>query len=285
MTTVSAPIPAPAMTSGRHLITNGIRLHFLDLESSRPEHGSDPDGQTVVLIPGIVNPAITWEFVGRHLAAFGRVIVLDNRGRGLSSGGPDIGYTLDDYAQDAAGLIEALGLDRPFVLGHSMGGRIAIKLAATRPDLVGSLIVADPPLSGPGRPAIGGSIQWWLDGIDAAARGEAPDSAAPNLRNWTPEQLALRSEWMPTCDKTAVRKSFEYFATEDIHILLPDIQCRTLLIYAENGGMVTEDSAAEVASHLKDGRVLRIDNVGHMIPWDDLDGFVTAVRDFIADKN
>ena len=78
--------------------------------------------------------------------------MLDNRGRGLSSGGPDIGYTLDDYAQDAAGLIEALGLDRPFVLGHSMGGRIAIKLAATRPDLVGSLIVADPPLSGPGRP-------------------------------------------------------------------------------------------------------------------------------------
>ena len=111
MTTVSAPIPAPAMTSGRHLITNGIRLHFLDLESSRPEHGSDPDGQTVVLIPGIVNPAITWEFVGRHLAAFGRVIVLDNRGRGLSSGGPDIGYTLDDYAQDAAGFTVIFTLD------------------------------------------------------------------------------------------------------------------------------------------------------------------------------
>ena len=115
--------------------------------------------------------------------------------------------------------------------------------------------------------------------------GEAPEQCCAQPAQLDPGTTRSASEWMPTCDKTAVRKSFEYFATEDIHILLPDIQCRTLLIYAENGGMVTEDSAAEVASHLKDGRVLRIDNVGHMIPWDDLDGFVTAVRDFIAAKN
>ena len=281
MTPSPAPPFAPAMTAGRHMITNGIRLHYLDIDGPDLESaGADP-APALVLIPGIVNPAITWEFVARHLAVFRRVIVIDNRGRGLSAGGPDLDYTLDDYATDAAGLIEALGLDNPIILGHSMGGRIAIKLAAMRPDLVGSLIVADPPLSGPGRPPLGGSVQWWLDGIDAAARGEPPDASTPNLRNWTPEQLALRSEWMPTCDKTAVAKSFEYFATEDVHALLPDISCRTLLIYAENGGMVTDDAAAEVVDALKDGRALRIDTVGHMIPWDDLDGFLSAVNGFI----
>ncbi len=283
MTPSPATPISPPMTSGRHMISNGIRLHYLDIEGPDLDSvGVDP---ALVLIPGIVNPAITWEFVARHLAVFRRVIVIDNRGRGLSAGGADLDYTLDDYARDAAGLIEALGLDKPIVLGHSMGGRIVIKLAAMRPDLVGSLIVADPPLSGPGRPPLGGSVQWWLDGIDAAARGEPPDASAPNLRNWTPEQLALRSEWMPTCDKTAVAKSFEYFATEDVHGLLPDIRCRTLLIYAENGGMVTDDAAAEVVSTLKDGRALRIDNVGHMIPWDDLHGFLSAVNHFIDETS
>ena len=281
MTPAPAMPFAAAMTPGRHMISNGIRLHYLDIDGPDLDSVGADAAPALVLIPGIVNPAITWEFVARHLAVFRQVIVIDNRGRGLSAGGPDLGYTLDDYATDAAGLIEALGLDRPVVLGHSMGGRIAIKLAAMRPDLVGRLIVADPPLSGPGRAPLGGSVQWWLDGIDAAARGEPPNASAPNLRNWTPEQLALRSEWIPTCDKTAVARSFEYFATEDVHVLLPDISCPTLLIYAENGGMVTDEAAAEVVDTLKDGRALRIDSVGHMIPWDDLDGFLSAVNGFI----
>lgn len=278
---MTAGTATAAPTPGRHLIANGIRLHYLDLAGPDPSNANNNIRPALVLVPGIVNPAITWEFVGRRLAEFGRVIVLDNRGRGLSSAGPDLGYTLDDYAGDVAGLIEALGLDRPIVLGHSMGGRIVIKLAAMRPDLVRTLIVADPPLSGPGRAPVGGSIQWWLDGIDAAARGEPPDTTAPNLRNWTPAQLALRSEWMPTCDKTAVAKSFEYFATEDVHSLLPEIQCPTLLIYAENGGMVTDEGAQEVTDGLNDGRAVRIDAVGHMIPWDDLDGFVSEVHAFV----
>jgi pimeloyl-ACP methyl ester carboxylesterase len=45
--------------------------------------------------------------------------------------------------------------------------------------------------------------------------------------------------------------------------------------------MVTDEAAAEAVNALKDGRALRIDNVGHMIPWDDLDGFLSAVNGFI----
>ena len=92
---------------------------------------------------------------------------------------------------------------------------------------------------------------------------------------------SVRSETALRRRSFSFAKSFEYFATEDVHALLPDISCRTLLIYAENGGMVTDDAAAEVVDALKDGRALRIDNVGHMIPWDDLDGFLSAVNGFI----
>ena len=89
---------------GRHLLVNDVRIHYL-------EHGSD--GPPLLLLPGITSPAISWAFVSERLATFSRVFTLDYRGRGLSSGGPDLAYRLADYAEDTAGVIRALGLDRP----------------------------------------------------------------------------------------------------------------------------------------------------------------------------
>src|ERR1051325_1090298 len=51
--------------------------------------------------------------------------MLDNRGRGLSDQRPGLGHSTEDYAEDAAGVIEALGLAPTMVLGHSMGARVA----------------------------------------------------------------------------------------------------------------------------------------------------------------
>ena len=254
---------------GRHITADGIRLHYIEYS------GEGPD---IVLIPGITSPAITWGFVGERLCAFSRVIILDNRGRGLSSGGPELGYGLTDYAADTSALITQLGLVKPVVLGHSMGGRIALRLAADHPGLVGQAIVADPPVTGPGRRSYPIPVEWYLDGIDAASRGEELDTTSPLVRNWTREQLALRAEWLPTCDKTAVARSHQSFHTEDIHSLLPAIRCPVHLIYAERGNTVSDDDAAEIRDLTENCTVTKIDGVGHMIPWDDLDGFVSAVQ-------
>lgn len=258
---------------GSHRLVNGVRIHYL-------EHGSD--GPPLVLLPGITSPAITWAFVSERLAEFSRVFTLDNRGRGLSSGGPDLGYGLADYADDTAGLIRSLGLERPVVLGHSMGARIAIKLAAAAPDVVGSLVLADPPVSGPGRRPYPIPLPWYIEGIDQASRGEPMSVAGSLLANWTEEQLALREEWLPTCDKTAIAESHRSFEDEDIHSLMPSIECPTFLICAENGGTITPEDEREIAGLIGDYRSTRIPNVGHMIPWDDLDGFIDAVRGFVV---
>jgi N-formylmaleamate deformylase len=257
---------------GSHRLVNDVRIHFL-------EHGEE--GPPLVLIPGITSPAITWAFVSERLSAFARVITLDNRGRGLSSGGPDLSYRLADYAEDAAGLIRALGIENPVVLGHSMGGRIAVTLAATHPELVDRLILADPPVSGPGRRAYPIPLEWYLEGIGLASRGEPMPATGP-LANWSKEQLALRAEWLPTCDVTAMTESRRSFDDEDIHALMPSIKCPTLLIGAGNGGTITDDEEQEIVGLIDDCRSIRIPDVGHMIPWDDVDAFTTAVRGFIA---
>lgn len=261
---------APARR-GRHIMANGIRLHFVRLGEGR---------SPLVLLPGITSPAATWEFVAAGLAARNDVYVLDNRGRGLSQGGATLRYRLNDYAADTEAFIGALGLERPAILGHSMGARIAVRLAARAPALVGRIVLVDPPVSGPGRRPYPIPLHYYLESIQAVSRGLGYEEMKKSLP-WSDEHLQLRMEWLPTCDPTAVSESHKSFQEEDIHADLPQIAAETLLMYAEKGGTVSEADAEEFVAALRHGRKQRIDGAGHMIPWDQFDLFVRTVHEFL----
>jgi N-formylmaleamate deformylase len=252
-----------------YIAAKGIKLHFLQYGTTGPQ---------VLLIPGITSPAITWGFVGERLARSARITILDNRGRGLSDQRPGLGHGTTDYADDAAGVIERLGLAPAIVLGHSMGARVAARLAAQRPDLVSRCILADPPVSGPGRRPYPSPLQKYLDDIDAASRGEA----FPANPKFNEAQNRMRREWLPTCSKEAVRLSHAAFHEDDMFADLPKIGCTALLVYAGQGGVIADTDAAEVTSVLPDGRAVKINHVGHMMPFEDLDAFVKAIEPFIA---
>lgn len=259
---------------GRHVIANRVRLHYVEFVNEKPP---------LVVLPGITSPAVTWEFVGQRLAADSHVYLLDNRGRGLSQGGPELGYRLDDYAADTRDFIKALGLDRPTILGHSMGGRIAARLAARAPDAVGKLVLVDPPVTGPGRKAYPLPLNWYLDTLDGVSRGQGWEEMKMVLP-WSEEHLDLRMQWLPSCDRTAIAESYKSFMDENIHDDLPAIRSKTLLIYAENGGTISDVEADEVMRLLRDGRKTRIDKSGHMIPWDQLEAFLAAVHGFVVER-
>ena len=77
-----------------------------------------------------------------HLSATHRVVAYDHRGQGRSAAAPREELDMDTLTQDAVGLIEALGLRDVTVVGNSMGGFVALRLAARHPDLVRSAVVA-----------------------------------------------------------------------------------------------------------------------------------------------
>ncbi len=260
---------------GRHVHANGIRLHYVEVGTGGP---------ALVILPGITMTAVTWAFVAERLADLGRVIVVDPRGRGLSERGPHLRYALADYAHDTLGLIAALGLEAPAIVGHSMGARIAIRTAAIAPaGTLGPIVLADPPVTGPGRRPYPTPLSVYLDSIAATSRGEGYAALREQL-GWSPEHLNLRMQWLPTCDPVAVTESYRSFVEEDIHADLPRIACDTLLLYAGHGGTVTDEDAAEIMTLLPRGRRLRIDGAGHMIPWDDLDAFCAGVGEFLAPR-
>jgi N-formylmaleamate deformylase len=250
---------------------DGVKIHFLEYGAAGPD---------LLLIPGITTPAILWGFVAERIADYAHVVTLDNRGRGLSDQRPGLSYTLDDYAADAAGVIAALGLQNTVVLGHSMGARIAIRLAAKYPDLVARLILADPPVSGPGRRPYPNGIQQYLDGIDAVSRGDP----LPGTRNYTPEQILLRTEWLATCSKEAVIASHRGFHEEDIFGDLPCIRCPSLLLYAGQGDTIRDAEADEIVRGIAKVTKTKLENVGHMMPWFDLALFLRSIERFIRDR-
>jgi pimeloyl-ACP methyl ester carboxylesterase len=98
-------------------------------------------GPPLVLLHGLFGSARNWGAVQKALAQDYRVIAMDLRNHGASHHMAGMGYAAQ--ASDIAETMAALGIGRAVVLGHSMGGKAAMMLALTRPDLVERLIIAD----------------------------------------------------------------------------------------------------------------------------------------------
>ncbi len=264
---------------GGNVHANGIRQHYL-------RYGGTDDGRdardAVIIVPGITSPAITWGFVGERFGTRFDTYVLDVRGRGLSSAGESLDYSLDAQAADVIALAQALGLARYQIVGHSMGGRIGIRAARSKPAGLTRLVMVDPPVSGPGRRAYPAQLPWYVDSIRLATQGTDAEGMRRFCPTWTDEQLRLRAEWLHTCDERAMLASFDGFHTDDIHADLPHLSVPTLLITAARGDVVLPADVEELKA-LRPGLLeTRVPEAGHMIPWDNEAGFYRAFGDFLG---
>jgi N-formylmaleamate deformylase len=99
---------------------------------------------------------------------------------------------------------------------------------------------------------------------------------------WTQEQLQLRAEWLHTCYEPAIVRAFNDFHEVDFHQDLPHLKAPALLMVAGRGGVILDEDIAEIQALQPSIQVARVPNAGHMIPWDDLDGFFIALGDFLT---
>ncbi|PZQ83078.1 MAG: alpha/beta hydrolase [Ancylobacter novellus] len=262
------------MARGYNVHANGIRQHLIHHPGT---------GAALLLIPGITSPAVTWGFVADRLAARFDVHVLDVRGRGLSEAG-DLDYSLDAMARDALAVITATGWDRPVLLGHSMGARVAIRAARLDQRPVGGLVLVDPPVSGPRRRAYPSAWPWYEDSIRMAQKGCSAEDMRRFCPSWTDEQVGLRAEWLHTCQLDAIRTAYDGFHTDDIHLDLPQISVPIRLVVAGGAQVIQPGDVDEIRTLAPQIEVRTVERAGHMIPWDNLDGFLDAVMDFGPDN-
>ncbi len=116
--------------------SDGVRVAF-------EVDGDEPDREhSIVLVHGITESRVTWDPVVPGLASEHRVVRVDLRGHGESSDAAD--YGIEALAGDVAAVVEPLGLDRPHLVGHSLGGAVVTFAAAAIP--VSSVVNVDQPL-------------------------------------------------------------------------------------------------------------------------------------------
>ena len=262
---------------GGNVHANGIRQHYLRYGGERGA-GRDP----VIIVPGITSPAVTWGFVGERFGASFDTYILDVRGRGLSEAGAALDYSLDAQAADVLAFAEALGLARYSVVGHSMGGRIGVRAGRGKPAGLSRLVLVDPPVSGPDRRPYPAKLPWYVDSMAQARQGMDAEAMRAFCPTWTQEQRQLRAEWLHTCDERAIIQSFEAFQSDDIHADLPRLEVPILLITAERGDVVLDADVSEIQQLAPGTRHHRVPAAGHMIPWDNEEGFYAAFGDFLG---
>jgi pimeloyl-ACP methyl ester carboxylesterase len=213
----------------------------------------------------------------------------DMRGHGLSERGQPGDEV--DMADDLAGLIRALGLQRPIVGGHSMGAGVAFELGARYPELARALVLEDPP--------------WWLPGSKDAPGG--PD--AEGMRQWA-KGLASRSldelveeyrREQPAWPVDLVRAMAESKKRLDPGIVdaligrlhrgglswqqaIGEIAQPVLLLTGDpaQGGIITPEVAARVRELNPRITIVNVPSVGHLIRYDNYEAFMGALRPFLG---
>lgn len=253
----------------RYVEANGLRHRVLTF--------GDGDGPDLIFIPGITSPAETVHFIADALPEY-TVHVADLRGRG----GTDVAgageYSLTDYRRDFAGVIAALGLRSPVVVGHSLGARIAAAWAAS-PDRVGSTVVlVDPPLSGPGRDPYPMTAESFARQLQEARAGTTPEQIRAYFPAWPERELRLRSEVLADCDPTAVLESHRGFEEEDFFEIWERLSGDIALIYGADSLVVPASGVEELRERNPHVPLRAVPGAGHMVPWDNLRGFIEAIH-------
>ncbi|WP_245493498.1 MULTISPECIES: alpha/beta hydrolase [unclassified Mesorhizobium] len=126
-----APWPEQEAWASRKRVIDldGLEMAYVEFAGSEP---------ALLLVHGFTDTSRSFSLLAPHLAGR-RLVIPDLRGHGASLAGR--GYGIGDFASDLAGLVRNLRLERPVVVGHSLGAMIALELAARQPELIGGLVL------------------------------------------------------------------------------------------------------------------------------------------------
>ncbi len=276
-----------------HIDVNGTRLWF-DVEGPvlRPDGRRMRDVPTLVLVhggPGGFDHSYLKPYFG-HLAGDAQVVYLDLRDHGRSTRHDPASWALEACADDVAAFCDALGIVRPVVLGHSLGGIVVMLYGARHPDQPAALILQSTLarfdlarlVEGFRRVAgdrVAGLAERDYSGDSVSAEEWAEVFAAFGPRVPSGEELARRVA-NPAVNRPGMRLLREL----DIVGVLPDIRRPTLICVGDADPIASEAVAREIAAALPPqiGRLAVIEGAGHF-PWLDRPAdYWTTISAFLA---
>lgn len=240
---------------------------------------SEGSGSPLLLIAGQATALTGWEPIVPELAKSFRVIRFDHRGIGESDEGPSEYFSTREFAADALTVLDAAGVQRAHIYGHSMGGRVAQWLAIDHPDRVGALILA--------ATSAGGFLGKNRDpeATRALTSGD-PEQLQPLFfdEDWAAEHSeAVRTFFTSRASKPAKRRHFRASKEHDARSSLGTIRAPTLILHGTDDPLTPLDNALVLRELIPRSVLVKISDGRHGFHLDHPET-LNWIRRFIARK-
>lgn len=269
-------------------IFNKLQLHFRIYGSGGSPGKSAP--YPLVFLHGLMGYASNWGKIWPQFAAERAVLVLDQRGHGKSEK-PQHGYSPQHYASDLLHLMDELGWEKAHIVGHSMGGRVAMHFARSFPERCASLILEDS-----GAEARPNRIQW-IRKLLASIPTPFPDRESAKKffdTNFAGDPLlggflfaniernaAEKFDWrfLPS----AMEETIALGRAKDDLELFAAILAQTLIIRGERSDEFPQEEAERMVQQKQNARLVVVSGAGHFVHPTHPVEFCSALREFIVE--
>lgn len=224
------------------------------------------DGPSLLLVHGLSASLDWWQFNADALARRFRVYLIDLPGFGQLGHLPEA-VSMFAYTEWVNQFMDAAGLEKAHVVGHSMGGHIAIRLAATHPERVDRLVLVAPAGALPNA-----DIEHYVLPVARLLREIPPRMIRVALRDFS--RADLRATWQAGQD----------LVENDVLNLLPDIQAPTLLIWGGDDPIIPIALAETFLEQIPGARLVSVPDSGHMPMMDHPERFNRHVIQFLSSE-
>jgi pimeloyl-ACP methyl ester carboxylesterase len=268
----------------RYFNTGEVAIHYAEWTGAEP---------CFLFIHGITGALDTWPDLVPRIAGSNRAVAVDLRGHGRS-GHVTGSYRVEDYTGDMAALIEGKRLSPAIVIGHSLGAMTALRLAASRPELVKAIVLEDPPLfareimerDDPSR------LESFKRTAYLAASGMSIVEIAGHLREAmpeAPEEFALeRARRLFLMDGDAVAHVVDQRIdwSPTIEDTMRSVRCPVLLQQGafDLGAWMRDADGERAAKLVPDCELSKWSDTGHGLHSDRPDRFVEEVNRFLRGR-
>ena len=287
---VSSPVSAPSAAHAHHpphvaataahkhvVLPDGTRLAYVERGGA--------DGTPVILLHGYTDSLRSYERVLPYLPSSLRVFAVTQRGHG-ESGKPEGSYASDVFARDIVGFMDAFGLARAVIVGHSMGSVVAMRVAVEYPQRVQALILEGAFMP---RPA-NSEVSTFLDEVvtlkDPIDPGFVRDFQKSTLAQPVPpeffEMIVGEALKVPA---HVWRAALQPYRHTDFSAELTKIRVPTLVVWGDRDGFTGRSEQDDLIGAINGSRLEVYLGAGHSPHWEEPQRFAGQIASFVAGIN
>lgn len=253
------------------IAAGSVTLHYLEWPEA---------GEPVLLLHGLTGRALIWQDVANALQKHGfRILAPDGRGHGLSDKPPGP-YDEATLVGDALEVLDRAGVEKAHLVGHSLGGRVALCLAARHPERVRSLVMED---IGPDpRPS---DLEEPFP-VPFPSRGAALDAfrraGGASLKKWYAYSLVpVEGGFGLLYSDTAVQAVRQQFLAQDHWPLWLQVKAPVLVLHGEESDVLGRSTLDQMLKERPATRLVSFPKAGHWIHGNAAAAYLNALLPFL----